>query len=621
MQELNNEQKKAVEHLDGPCLVLAGPGSGKTRVIAHRIVNLVVEKNIPPTRILAISFTKVSSLDIKKKTIELSNDDRIKKVNFGTFHSIFFRILRRYDNIGLEDLISENDRYQLMKIILKQNKITNFSEDDIGEVLSEISYVKNELMNAKKFKSSKFDSDVFENVYNSYENGKNKINKIDFDDMLIKTYEILFKNEEILNIIRRVFRYILIDEFQDINKVQFEIIKLIAHNKNNLFVVGDEDQSIYGFRGSRPDFMVGFSNYFENAKKIFLKKNYRSKRNIISISQNLISKNTNRYKKTIIPEIKQDGDIKIQYSLDIDDEAKKIASEIKLLVEKGREYSDFAIIYRTNRQSRAFVDVFMDNRIPFILKDVPRSIYDHWVSLDLIAYLKVAVGISSNDDWARIINKPYRYISKSVIKKAIDSDDFFEYLIKTDDIKSFQKKDLEDLYEDLNYIKGLAPEYAISYIRSTLDYDRYILEYCHDRKIKSKQIIEVMDEFEISSKGYKTILDFFKHISEVKVEIKKRTENKVNNSMNSIMSEGVILTTMHSAKGLEFKNVYVVGVNEGTIPFNNSEDIEDMNLEEERRLMYVAVTRAKESLTISIPQKKFNKKINQSRFIKELYGK
>ncbi|MBC2575358.1 ATP-dependent helicase [Peptostreptococcus canis] len=621
MQELNNEQKKAVEHLDGPCLVLAGPGSGKTRVIAHRIVNLVVEKNIPPTRILAISFTKVSSLDIKKKTIELSNDDRIKKVNFGTFHSIFFRILRRYDNIGLEDLISENDRYQLMKIILKQNKITNFSEDDIGEVLSEISYVKNELMNAKKFKSSKFDSDVFENIYNSYENGKNKINKIDFDDMLIKTYEILFKNEEILNIIRQVFRYILIDEFQDINKVQFEIIKLIAHNKNNLFVVGDEDQSIYGFRGSRPDFMVDFSNYFENAKKIFLKKNYRSKRNIISISQNLISKNTNRYKKTIIPEIKQDGDIKIQYSLDIDDEAKKIASEIKLLVEKGREYSDFAIIYRTNRQSRAFVDVFMDNRIPFILKDVPRSIYDHWVSLDLIAYLKVAVGISSNDDWARIINKPYRYISKSVIKKAIDSDDFFEYLIKTDDIKSFQKKDLEDLYEDLNYIKGLAPEYAISYIRSTLDYDRYILEYCHDRKIKSKQIIEVMDEFEISSKGYKTILDFFKHISEVKVEIKKRTENKVNNSMNSIMSEGVILTTMHSAKGLEFKNVYVVGVNEGTIPFNNSEDIEDMNLEEERRLMYVAVTRAKESLTISIPQKKFNKKINQSRFIKELYGK
>ncbi len=621
MQELNNEQKKAVEHLDGPCLVLAGPGSGKTRVIAHRIVNLVVEKNIPPTRILAISFTKVSSLDIKKKTIELSNDDRIKKVNFGTFHSIFFRILRRYDNIGLEDLISENDRYQLMKIILKQNKITNFSEDDIGEVLSEISYVKNELMNAKKFKSSKFDSDVFENIYNSYENGKNKINKIDFDDMLIKTYEILFKNEEILNIIRQVFRYILIDEFQDINKVQFEIIKLIAHNKNNLFVVGDEDQSIYGFRGSRPDFMVGFSNYFENAKKIFLKKNYRSKRNIISISQNLISKNTNRYKKTIIPEIKQDGDIKIQYSLDIDDEAKKIASEIKLLVEKGREYSDFAIIYRTNRQSRAFVDVFMDNRIPFILKDVPRSIYDHWVSLDLIAYLKVAVGISSNDDWARIINKPYRYISKSVIKKAIDSDDFFEYLMKTDDIKSFQKKDLEDLYEDLNYIKGLAPEYAISYIRSTLDYDRYILEYCHDRKIKSKQIIEVMDEFEISSKGYKTILDFFKHISEVKVEIKKRTENKVNNSMNSIMSEGVILTTMHSAKGLEFKNVYVVGVNEGTIPFNNSEDIEDMNLEEERRLMYVAVTRAKESLTISIPQKKFNKKINQSRFIKELYGK
>ena len=632
--ELNKNQKMAVEHLDGPCLVLAGPGSGKTRVIAHRIIHMIENCNVAPRRILAISFTKASSIDMKKRTMSLSNNEQIKKVNFGTFHSSFFRILRRYSGVKLEDLISEVDRFKLIKSILKHLKISNYSDDDVSDVLSEISLVKNEMMKSSDFESQTFSQSEFQDIFRLYEKAKNAANKIDFDDMLILTYILLKKSPEVLNIVRQVYKYILIDEFQDINRVQFEVIKLIAEPSNNVFAVGDEDQSIYGFRGARPDFMMDFEKYFESAKCIVLDVNYRSKKNIVQLSQNLIKNNKNRHEKNINSNRSESGEIRYIYPKDTDDEANIIAKEIKSLVESENikeekkssnnekkifEYSDFAVTYRTNRQARAFVDVFMDNRIPFVLKDSARSIYDHWVSQDIISYLRIAANIGNNEDWSRIINKPFRYISKSAVSSALKSDDFFQSLMDNSDIKDFQKKNLEELYDDLQYVRSLAPEYGISYIRSTLDYDRYILEYCHERKIKAKQIVEILDELETSAKSYKSIFDYFKHIDNVREEIKKRTEKKTT-SMDNIETEGVVLTTMHSAKGLEFKNVYVAGVNDSVIPFipSDEEKPKDCNYEEERRLLYVGITRAKDNIVISAPSKRFGKSIAKSRFLKEL---
>lgn len=632
--ELNKNQKMAVEHLDGPCLVLAGPGSGKTRVIAHRIIHMIENCNVAPRRILAISFTKASSIDMKKRTMSLSNNEQIKKVNFGTFHSSFFRILRRYSGVKLEDLISEVDRFKLIKSILKHLKISNYSDDDVSDVLSEISLVKNEMMKSSDFESQTFSQSEFQDIFRLYEKAKNAANKIDFDDMLILTYILLKKSPEVLNIVRQVYKYILIDEFQDINRVQFEVIKLIAEPSNNVFAVGDEDQSIYGFRGARPDFMMDFEKYFESAKCIVLDVNYRSRKNIVQLSQNLIKNNKNRHEKNINSNRSESGEIRYIYPKDTDDEANIIAKEIKSLVESENireekkssnnekklfEYSDFAVTYRTNRQARAFVDVFMDNRIPFVLKDSARSIYDHWVSQDIISYLRIAANIGNNEDWSRIINKPFRYISKSAVSSALKSDDFFQSLMDNSDIKDFQKKNLEELYDDLQYVRSLAPEYGISYIRSTLDYDRYILEYCHERKIKAKQIVEILDELETSAKSYKSIFDYFKHIENVREEIKKRTEKKTT-SMDNIETDGVVLTTMHSAKGLEFKNVYVAGVNDSVIPFipSDEEKPKDSNYEEERRLLYVGITRAKDNIVISAPSKRFGKSIAKSRFLKEL---
>ena len=617
IDKLNENQLKAVNHLDGPCMVLAGPGSGKTRVITYRIANMVVNKNIKPTSILAISFTKASSIEMKNRALSLSNDFRMNKVTYGTFHSVFFRILRYFENYNIESILDEKTKRIGLKNILKGLNIENADDDEtIGQVINEISYVKNELMDKRDFKSEVLTNDEFIKVYNFYEEYKQQMNKIDFDDMLIKTYELLKNNKAALDRVRSVYRYILVDEFQDINKVQFEALKLIANPSNNIFVVGDEDQSIYGFRGSRPDFLLEFEEYFSNTKKVLLDINYRSKGEIINIANRLIEKNTNRYEKVI--KCGQGNGAKVNYISpeDSEEEAVYIAKDIKNKVQEDyTEYTDFAVIYRTNIQSRALVDVFMDMRIPFVVKDSIVTIYDHWAAQDILAYLRIGVNPNSNKDWIRIINKPFRYISKDNLNLIKDEPDFINSLINKCDLHPKQVKTINDLDIDISYVKGLNPKNAISYIRTTLDYDRYILDYCATRKIKTNGLIEILNELESSATNFKTIQEYLEHIERVKSEIVDNKNNKE--------TDGVIFTTMHSAKGLEFKNVYIIGANEGTIPHEKSYEIDDEEkkndqIEEERRLMYVAITRAEENICISSPINKYGKRVSKSRFVEDI---
>lgn len=617
IDKLNENQLKAVNHLDGPCMVLAGPGSGKTRVITYRIANMVVNKNIKPTSILAISFTKASSIEMKNRALSLSNDFRMNKVTYGTFHSVFFRILRYFENYNIESILDEKTKRIGLKNILKGLNIENADDDEtIGQVINEISYVKNELMDKRDFKSEVLTNDEFIKVYNFYEEYKQQMNKIDFDDMLIKTYELLKNNKAALDRVRSVYRYILVDEFQDINKVQFEALKLIANPSNNIFVVGDEDQSIYGFRGSRPDFLLEFEEYFSNTKKVLLDINYRSKGEIINIANRLIEKNTNRYEKVI--KCGQGNGAKVNYISpeDSEEEAVYIAKDIKNKIQEDyTEYTDFAVIYRTNIQSRALVDVFMDMRIPFVVKDSIVTIYDHWAAQDILAYLRIGVSPNSNKDWIRIINKPFRYISKDNLNLIKDEPDFINSLINKCDLHPKQVKTINDLDIDISYVKGLNPKNAISYIRTTLDYDRYILDYCANRKIKTNGLIEILNELESSATNFKTIQEYLEHIERVKSEIVDNKNNKE--------TDGVIFTTMHSAKGLEFKNVYIIGANEGTIPHEKSYEIDDEEkkndqIEEERRLMYVAITRAEENICISSPINKYGKRVSKSRFVEDI---
>ncbi len=617
MENLNNNQLSAVKHIDGPCMVLAGPGSGKTRVITYRIANMVINENIKPTSILAISFTKASSIEMKNRALSLSNDYRMNKVNYGTFHSIFFKILRYFEKYNLESILDEKTKRMVLKQILKKLEVENGEDDEvIGQVINEISYVKNELMDKIDFKSELLSNDEFIQVYNLYEEYKEQLNKIDFDDMLIKTYNLLIYNKSALDMVRNVYRYILVDEFQDINRVQFEVLKLISHPNNNIFVVGDEDQSIYGFRGARPDFLLQFEKYFNNTTKILLDINYRSKSEIIDIANRLIEKNENRYDKVI--KCDQGNGAKVSYISpdDSEEEAVYIARDILEEIKKDYvEYTDFAVIYRTNIQSRALVDVFMDMRIPFVVKDAVVTIYDHWAAQDILAYLRIGLNPKANKDWVRIINKPFRYISRDSINMIKDEDDFISALVNKCDLKPNQIKTINDLDIDLSYLKTLNPKNAISYIRSSLDYDRYILDYCSNRKIKANGLVEILNELESSATNFKTIEEYLNHIERVKSELIDNKQNK--------NTDGVIFTTMHSAKGLEFKNVYIIGANEGTIPHEKSYDLENEEkkaeqIEEERRLMYVAITRAEENLYISSPINKYGKKVSKSRFIDDI---
>lgn len=614
LNELNDEQKLAVQHVNGPCLVVAGPGSGKTRVISHRLINLVLNENISPKKVLAISFTKASSTEMKNRTISLSNDHRMSRISFGTFHSVFFRILRYFEGYDLNSLIDDKTKLMTIKNIMKTLNVEDADNNDvIGDVINEISYVKNELMNPRDFKSNVVEIDDFEKLYNMYENIKYDINKIDFDDMLIKTYDLLKRDINALNMVRDKYKFILVDEFQDINKVQFEVMKLICNPDNNIFVVGDEDQSIYGFRGARPDFLIEFEKYFGKSEKIVLDSNYRSYSEILEVSNKLIEKNKNRYEKVIISKLGSGGNVKYISAKDSDDEANIIINEIVRDVENRKaNYNDYAIIYRNNIQSRAFVDILIDRRINFSVKDVPVTIYDHWACRDLISYLKIGIEKSSNEDWVRIINKPFRYISRDSINKVKNDEDFLFALINKCDLHKKQVETLEDLDIDMNYIKGLSPEYAISYIRETLDYDRYILDYCTNKKIKVKDIMNILIDFSDSAKNYKTTEEFLNHIEEVKLEISKKDKYD---------SNGIMLTTMHSAKGLEFKYVYIVGVDEKTIPYSDEKERDPVELEkhieEERRLLYVGITRAKQNVCISYPTFKHNKKVQESMFIEE----
>ena len=617
INKLNENQKSAVQHINGPCMVLAGPGSGKTRVITYRIVNMVINNNINPKSILAISFTKASSTEMKNRAINLSHDNRLNSVTYGTFHSVFFRILRFFEKYELDCILDEKSKKYAIKGILKNLNVENAEDDDfIMSVINEISYVKNELMDKLDFESETLTKDEFIKVYNMYEDYKSQMKKIDFDDMLIKTYNLLSTNKRVLDRVRSVYRYILVDEFQDINKVQFEVIKLIASPTNNIFVVGDEDQSIYGFRGSRPDFLLEFEQYFSNSKKYVLDINYRSKKGIIDIANKLIHKNKNRYEKVIKCDREDKGIVKYINSEDSEDEARQIGKDIlKKCEDNNVNYDDFAIIYRTNIQSRALVDVFMDMHIPFVVRDSIVTIYDHWVAKDLLAYLRLAIDPYINEDWIRIINKPFRYISKDSIKLASEDKNFIDSLITKGGLHPKQIKTLNDLEIDVSYLKTLYPKDAISYIRTSLDYDRYVLDYCSNRKIKPGGLVEILNELESSSTNFTTIHEYLEHIEKVKSEIVESRNNK--------NAEGVILTTMHSAKGLEFPYVYIIGTNEGTIPHEKSCDIDDETkrkeaVEEERRLLYVGITRAQDELYISIPKNKYGRKVFESRFVDEI---
>lgn len=613
---LNHKQLTAVEHLNGPMMVLAGPGSGKTTVITHRVRHLIEKHNVIADKILVITFTKSAAdeMAIRFKNLKMQNN-HLNKVTFGTFHSIFFRIIRSAMGYKLEDVLKEDEKKSVLKNIIATLNIEYEDEEEfIRDISADISLMKNELINVKYYNTMTCSADDFRLVVQQYEQFKLKNNKIDFDDMLCLCWKTLQDNKECLSWWQNKYDYILIDEFQDINRVQYETVCMLADKHKNIFIVGDDDQSIYKFRGARPEFLLKFPQDFANVISVVLDINYRSTDEIIAIANKIVINNKSRYNKNIIGTNRKGANPIALNSQDIEAEALLIANHINKLHKQGMPWSNIAVIFRTNIQARVFVDKFMDMNFPFYIRDEMPNIYNHWIAKDILSYIRLALDVNKNDELERIINKPKRYISKALILEAKKKPgSLLNNLKNLDSTQVWQRQRIEELEFQLNAIRNRNPFDAFKYIRMIIGYDDYIRNYAQFRHVGIKGLFEIADELRESAKNYEKHEDFLTHIDDFNMELKNQKLVKKNYEQKA---DAITLTTMHGAKGLEFDAVFIVSVVEGVLPHEKSKTPDE--IEEERRLFYVAVTRAKQLIYISTVNTRYEEKIPKSEFLDEI---
>jgi hypothetical protein len=604
----SSNQKKAIEHGAGPLMVLAGPGSGKTFVITHRIKYLIEGSGINPAHILVVTFSRAAAKEMKDRFEKLQGKSH---VTFGTFHSVFFSILKTAYGFSAEQIASDELRYTLIKELIKKNEIVNEDINTLsGNLLNEIALIKQDNINIKNYYSNSIASDTFKKLYKEYEAELETRNKLDFEDMLSLTYELLSERKDILTAVQNRYQYILVDEFQDINFLQYNIIKLMAGKKQNITVVGDDDQSIYRFRGARPEIMLGFERDFRNVSKVFLDINFRSTTQIVDASTKLISFNSKRFPKTFEANNGSGAPVSVIEFKNPFAEVNSIIKDIKEYIKAEQDINNIAVLYRTNLSPRLLIERMMKNNIPFTIRDSIPNLFEHWVSKDIISYIKLAINLGNKNDLLRISNKPNRYISRdSLSSSKANIETLFDYY----DDKSYMIKRIIELREHLRTIKNLKPATALRYIRNVVGYDEYIEEYCDMNGVESDDCYTVLGDLENSASEFNTFSDWFVHMEEYKEELiearKKSNEDDI----------GVRLMTFHSSKGLEFDIVYIIDVNEGSVPYKKAKGADE--IEEERRMFYVAMTRARHKLFICYCKENFGKSIGKSDFIVELSSK
>ena len=608
MTNYSSNQKKAIEHGAGPLMVLAGPGSGKTFVITHRIKYLIEGPGINPAHILVVTFSRAAAKEMKDRFEKLCKKS---PVTFGTFHSVFFNLLKTAYGFTSEQIASDELRYTLIKELIKRNAIENEDINTLaGNLLNEIALVKQDNISIKNYYSNSISSDTFKKIYSDYESELEARGKLDFEDMLSLTYELLSERSDILKAVQNRYRYILVDEFQDINFLQYNIIKLMAGEKQNITVVGDDDQSIYRFRGARPEIMLGFERDFRNVKKVFLDINFRSSTQIVNASTKLISFNSKRFPKSFKAKNGDGAPVSLIEFKNPFLEVNSIIKDIKDYIKSGQDINNIAVLYRTNLSPRLLIERLMRNNIPFTIRDAIPNLFDHWVAKDIISYIKLAINMGDKSDLLRISNKPNRYISRdSLSSSRANIETLFDYY----DDKSYMIKRIVELREHLRTIKNLKPATALRYIRNVVGYDEYIEDYCDMNGVESDDCYSILGDLENSAAEYNTFNDWFVHMDEYKDELiearKKSNEN----------DKGVRLMTFHSSKGLEFDIVYIIDVNEGSVPYKKAKGVDE--IEEERRMFYVAMTRARKKLFICYCVENFGKSIGKSDFVIELSSK
>ena len=602
-------QTQAIMHKDGPMMVLAGPGSGKTTVITHRVQYLTKEYGIDPGDILVITFTRAAAEEMRERYEALTGGG--SRVTFGTFHSIFFRILKLAYRYTADNIVREEQQMQFVRELAQAGGLEPEDENEFAaSILSEISSVKGERIALEHYYSKNCPDAVFRQLYAGYEEKMRRAGLIDFDDMMVLCLELFTERKDILSAWQRRYRYILIDEFQDINRLQYEIVRMLAKPEDNLFIVGDDDQSIYRFRGAKPEIMLGFERDYPGAGRILLDMNYRSTEEIVAPALRLIGENQKRFSKAIHTTGRHGKNVITKLWQDPGEENLAIAREIQLYLQSGVRPGDIAVLYRTNAGPRFLMEKLMEYNLPFRTRDTVPNLYEHWISRNILTYIRIAMGSRAREDILQVINRPKRYISRDAMPDETVS---FEKMKAFYAEKDWIAERIESLEGDLRAIARMSPLAAVNYIRQGIGYDEYLIEYAAFRRMRPEELLETADELKESAAGFKTFDEWFAHIEAYKEELLRQAAQR------RTETDAITLATMHSAKGLEFPIVYILDANEGITPHSRAMLDEDM--EEERRLFYVAMTRAKTRLHVYAVRERYHKKAEVSRFVWEYLGR
>ena len=611
--ECNKEQKEAIMHRDGPAMVLAGPGAGKTYVITNRVKALIDEYGVKPEQILVVTFSKAAAVEMKER-FEMMTGGRRLPVRFGTFHSVFFQILRLAYHYEVKDIATPALKYRFLEETLNE---TGYEVDDKKEFLSdiekEISRVKGEGIEIDCYFSSACSAEIFQKMYRGYQEKLQRHRCLDFDDMVVYTYQLLKEREDIRRRWQAQFRYLLIDEFQDINRLQYETVCMLAEPENNLFIVGDDDQSIYGFRGAKPGIMLSFPKRFPDTKQIVLGVNYRCSDEIMKAAERLIGKNNERYEKHIVANKGKEQPVHMKKCENLPDEAEKIVAQIQMYQKEGIAYQEMAVLFRTNMQMRLLAGKLMEHGVPFTMRENLPNLFDTWMAKDIMCYLQLALGNRSREKFLKIANRPVRYLSRTAFTESEVSFDKLRayYAVKN---QEWMEERIWNFEYDLKNLASLSPYAAIHFIRKGIGYDEFLKTYADERNVNADDWFDVLDEMQEMARDKKSIPEFLSFVENYGDTLEEiRQEHKKQQGKEE---PGVSLMTMHASKGLEFPVVFVPTLNEDIVPYRKA--VQEGNLEEERRMLYVAMTRAKTYLHLSFVKERFHKEAEPSPFLYEI---
>ena len=626
---LNKAQQQAAQHTDGPMLVFAGPGSGKTTVILHRVRHLIESRGADPHEILVATFTKAAAGEMRARYAAMTTNR--EGVTFCTLHAFFFRVLRTANLCAADSVADTATRHALLRECLQAHNDSpqahgqhlHLDDETIERLASSISREKNRHPSDDETASRQsggLDKNSLRALRQAYDNRLRERGLIDFDSMQADCHALFCRNEQALAHWRARYRYILVDEFQDVNRTQYECLRMLAAPRNNLFAVGDDDQSIYGFRGSQPAFLLGFAQDYPEAVTIKLETNYRSNAAIVALSNAVIQSNLTRSQKNMQSAYaahNTDASPIIARPLNPQAEAQWIAEKI-ISLQSACPHEEIAVIFRMHIQAQAIMDALARRHIPFTAREAMPNLYAHSIAKDIAAYFRLALNRRDDEALARIIHRPVRYIYKEALHQAIASQSpggALAALYASPLLTRRHCTALDTLTLHLNVIAKQSACKAIRYLRETVGYDDNLRDYATRRHLNLRTLRETLDALQESARGFASLSDWLTHAEDSITTAKNTVTTHLSDTPanNTAPPHNVTLTTMHGAKGLEFDTVFVAGVVEGIVP--HTDCMRADLAEEERRLLYVALTRAKQRLYISVYREHMQTPAAPSRFI------